>query len=234
MVQCRSQVGENFFPSLPPTHLFSTHSCAGTVHGLGQAFPKCHHQCLWLLFHGFASDFYLLQGCSLNPSFFFQPPVCCLHVGASQTQPNLSYSPNSCGTQGMLSLHTPASPRAEYKLCTRQCLPLQTAPLPLPGLREHTHGTGPFGRVRPRNRLPAVWAGNSEAQKPEMSPTTLHLLAPQWPSGLSPGPADALPASHFHGSRGLGQAAPPSSQDRAAPLPTSTPVHFNPPGLGKF
>lgn len=97
--------GENFFPSLPLNHLLSTRSCADTVQWPGTGLSQVPSSVFVAFIPRFCQrlpNFYLLQDCSLSPSLFFQPPVRYLHVGAPQTQPNLSYSPNSCGAQGTL------------------------------------------------------------------------------------------------------------------------------------
>lgn len=131
----------------------------------------------------------LARICPLIPIFYIQLPACHLHMGASQTQLNLSYwSPNLSSSSLILVesrappfnppwlrselrglTQTRMTPRTKSKLCTHQHLPLQIA---------HTHGTGHLGRVRLESRLPVVWAGNSEVQKPGNSPQHSLLLAP--------------------------------------------------------
>lgn len=100
--------------------------------------------------------------------------------------------------------HTSMTPRAESELCPYLYLPLQTAPLfsPRPN-GVHTHGTGPLGRVRLVGGLQVVWAGNSEVQKPEVTPDTHSSWYRCWHSGLSPRSADSV--SPLFGLRGLVQ-----------------------------
>lgn len=188
--------GENLLLLLPLNHLFNTHILV-LYYALGQGFCKLLQQCLWLLFHCFASDFQIFISCqdmTLNPNLLHSAtclpdsPRGCL---SDTTKPQLlvpqpqQLTLNTCGIQGTSSQPTLASFRAagphsntndtqgqvkaKSKLCTHQHLPLQTA---------YTHGTGHLGRVRPGDRIPVVRVGNSNVQKPGKSLPTLSLLGP--------------------------------------------------------
>lgn len=223
---------------LPLNHLLSTHSCAGTVQwpGTSLVISVCGLYCMVLpVTCKFLSPAGLLSTSQsfLSATCLLSPCGCLSAATKPQSFPLIVVEPRPpclrTPSRAVGLTQTCLTPRAKHKLWTEPCLPLQRAPLPLPGLREHTHDSGPLGRVRPRNRLPVVWAGNSEAQKPGRSPT--HSL-------FRPGSGLVQQMLFLPLSSTVREAwsKSPLSQprDSAAPLPTATPVHFTPAGLGEL